>query len=395
MTNKTKTILGIVGGVVVLGSVGAAMGGNDNKNTSSLSSNSSVVSTVSSVPEVSESNIKLASWELSKDYSGAEVLVVEYEWTNTDEKEANFATTFSAKVYQNGIECEGAIMVEGVDSQKLMNDIQPGITYNVKKAYVLQDKTTANVIVKTLFGSDNLIDEKIDLGGGSGISAPNGEIGETSIKIVNHKLSKDYKDKDVLVINYEFYNGEDSEKAFNFMFNDKAFQNGIECNSTAINCDDVDYGTHLNNVLPGYSYIVSVGYHISDMSDVDIKVADLFGEKTYLAETIKLSGESISESLNNSTNKPSSVESPQSSTESVPESISTSTAITPLATTPPPISNSKPQTTMYVLNTKRKVVHVPSCRDVDKIADENYSTTSDIGWAKSSGYKSCGHCNPY
>lgn len=105
------------------------------------------------------------------------------------------------------------------------------------------------------------------------------------------------------------------------------------------------------------------------------------------------------ETPNSSTSEPvssvSSIEPPQSSTESAPESISTSTATTPPATTPPPISSSKPQTTMYVLNTKRKVVHVPSCRDVDKIADENYSTTSDIGWAKSNGYKSCGHCNPY
>lgn len=330
MTNKTKTIIGVVGGLLVIGGIGAATGGKDDKNTSSLSSDSSVVSTVSSVPEVSESNIKLSSWELSKDYSGTEVLVVEYEWTNTNDEEANFATTFTAKVYQNGIECESAIMVDGVDTQKQLNDIQPGVTYNLKKAFVLQDKTTANVIVKMLFGSDNLVDEKIDLGGGSGISVPNGEIGETSIKIVNYKLSKDYSGEDVLVINYEFYNGEDNEEAFNFMFNDKAFQNGIECNNIAIDCDDIDYGTHLNDVLPGYSYIVSVGYHISDMSDVEIKVTDLFGKKIYLAETIKLTG-----------NKPSSVESPQSSTESnqtptpAPQSSKPPVETSPSGTNPP------------------------------------------------------------
>lgn len=235
-----------------------------------------------------ESNIKMVSWELSKDYSGAETLVIEYEWTNTSDKEANFMTTFSSKVYQNGIECEGAIMVDGVDTQKQLNDIQPGVTYNITEAFVLQDKTTANLIVKTLFGSDNLINEKIDLGGGSGMATPNGEIGETSIKIADHKLSKDYAGKDVLVVNYEFYNGEKKAKGFSYMFTDKAFQNGVECDSTVIGCDDVDTQTQLNEVQPGISYTVYVGYHIADMSDVEIEVTDLFGSNSYLNETISL-----------------------------------------------------------------------------------------------------------
>lgn len=53
MTNKTKTILGIVGGVVVLGTVGAAMNGNEDKATSSLSSSTALVSTISSASETS------------------------------------------------------------------------------------------------------------------------------------------------------------------------------------------------------------------------------------------------------------------------------------------------------------------------------------------------------
>lgn len=53
MTNKTKTVIGIVGGVVVLGSVGAAIGGNDDKGTSSLSSSSSVVSSISQTSVIS------------------------------------------------------------------------------------------------------------------------------------------------------------------------------------------------------------------------------------------------------------------------------------------------------------------------------------------------------
>lgn len=49
----------------------------------------------------------------------------------------------------------------------------------------------------------------------------------------------------------------------------------------------------------------------------------------------------------------------------------------------------------YVLNTKTKKFHKPSCNDVKKIKPENYSTSSasreDI---ISQGYSSCGHCHP-
>ncbi len=49
----------------------------------------------------------------------------------------------------------------------------------------------------------------------------------------------------------------------------------------------------------------------------------------------------------------------------------------------------------YVLNTKTKKFHKPSCNDVKKIKPANYSTSSasrdDI---IAQGYSSCGHCHP-
>ncbi len=241
-------------------------------------------------PQTEEANIKIVSHSMSKDYSGADALIIEFEWTNTEDKEANFMTTFTASLYQNGIECESAIMAEGVDSQLLMNDIKPGVTYKVQKAYVLQDNTTANIVVKKLFGSTDLINENIDLGGGAGAdNSSSDEIGETSVKLVGHKLSTDYNGDNVLVVDYEFYNGEKEAKAFMFMFADKAFQNGIECDSTVIGCDDIDSQKQMNEIQPGVSYTVTIGYHISDMSDVEIEITGLFGGKTYLSETISLS----------------------------------------------------------------------------------------------------------
>lgn len=64
MTNKTKTIIGVVGGVIVLGSIGSAMGGNSDK-TSSPGSNTSIVSTVSSAgSETIEEGSSSATLEL-------------------------------------------------------------------------------------------------------------------------------------------------------------------------------------------------------------------------------------------------------------------------------------------------------------------------------------------
>ena len=68
------------------------------------------------------------------------------------------------------------------------------------------------------------------------------------------------------------------------------FQDGIECDSTVIGCDDIDSQEQLNDIQPGKTYTVTVGYHISDMSKpVDVVVTDLFGKETLLEESIDLS----------------------------------------------------------------------------------------------------------
>ncbi len=52
-------------------------------------------------------------------------------------------------------------------------------------------------------------------------------------------------------------------------------------------------------------------------------------------------------------------------------------------------------TASYVLNTSTMKFHFPNCRDVPRIAPENYSTSSESsGTLVSIGYSPCGHCNP-
>lgn len=50
-------------------------------------------------------------------------------------------------------------------------------------------------------------------------------------------------------------------------------------------------------------------------------------------------------------------------------------------------------TASFVLNTSSHKIHYPSCRDVPKIAPQNYSTSSQsLDELKAQGYTTCGHC---
>lgn len=116
------------------------------------------------------------------------------------------------------------------------------------------------------------------------------EAAEFVFAINSTSLGKDYEDKDVLIIKYDFTNNSDEATSFTFACQDTVFQDGIECDSTVIGCDDIDSQEQLNDIQPGKTYTVTVGYHISDTSKpVDVVVTDLFGKETLLEESIDLS----------------------------------------------------------------------------------------------------------
>ena len=116
------------------------------------------------------------------------------------------------------------------------------------------------------------------------------EAAEFVFAINSTSLGKDYEDKDVLIIKYDFTNNSNEATSFTFACQDTVFQDGIECDSTVIGCDDIDSQEQLNDIQPGKTYTVTIGYHISDTSKpVDVVVTDLFGKETLLEESIDLS----------------------------------------------------------------------------------------------------------
>lgn len=89
-------------------------------------------------------DVAIIGYELTEDYDGNPTVVVTYEWTNNSDAAASFIFTFANTVYQNGVECEKAIIlnVDVYDIEDSTKDIKPGVTYTVKGAYVLGDTTS-------------------------------------------------------------------------------------------------------------------------------------------------------------------------------------------------------------------------------------------------------------
>ena len=262
----------------------------ENETTQAETEELTTVEAISETESEQESNITIVSHSLSKDYEDEDVLVIEYAYTNVKDDATSFSFACQDSVFQNGIECSSTIFgCDEVDVQQQLNDVQPGVTYNLKVGYLLQDMTNAHVVITDLFGNKTLLDETIDLGGGEGAVVDAENLQETYVKVVGHHMSKDYKDEDVLVVDYEYYNGSDESKSFIWSFSAKAFQNGVECDDTVLGCDDINSENSMNEIQPGVTITVSKGYHVTDMSDVTIQVEGLLNDKEYTSEVISLS----------------------------------------------------------------------------------------------------------
>jgi hypothetical protein len=109
-----------------------------------------------------------------------------------------------------------------------------------------------------------------------------------TLRINNAFLSTDYSGKTVLVVEYNWTNTCDEEKAFIWQIITKCFQNGVEC-ETALFCDDVDSGEKMKEVMPGYSLTVREAYILNDMSNATIKCKEFLGSNTLIEKTFKLS----------------------------------------------------------------------------------------------------------
>lgn len=104
-----------------------------------------------------------------------------------------------------------------------------------------------------------------------------GTIGDYAIEIKEATVTKDYNDKPALVVTFSFTNNSDKEISFLSAVSDKAYQDGVQLQTTipAIG-SDVNTSSQMTDLKPGAGTEVTAIYCLSNTaSEVEIEVTDL------------------------------------------------------------------------------------------------------------------------
>lgn len=76
--------------------------------------------------DVGEYTLTVQNYSLSVDYEGNDALIIEYDWVNNSEDSTTPFMTFLLKGFQDGVETDDVIMVEGVDLSIGQKEVRPG-----------------------------------------------------------------------------------------------------------------------------------------------------------------------------------------------------------------------------------------------------------------------------
>lgn len=93
---------------------------------------------------------------VTTDYEDNPAIIIDYSFTNNSEEAISFAVACHAKVFQNGVQLESAIVAEDLGNG-YMAEIKPGATTTARLAYVLTDESDVTVEVEELFSLDDTL----------------------------------------------------------------------------------------------------------------------------------------------------------------------------------------------------------------------------------------------
>ncbi len=108
------------------------------------------------------------------------------------------------------------------------------------------------------------------------------------VQVLGSEIGSDFEGKPILIVEYAFTNNSDEATSFTVGLTDKAYQNGVE-NSDIVIADGIDSQQQLNDVKPGSTYQLKVGYLLQDTeTPVEIEISELFSSKPFFTQTIEL-----------------------------------------------------------------------------------------------------------
>lgn len=168
---KKLIIFGVIFAIIVVIAIAASGSGSDDSSSKTPSENTTA-SSVNAEKEKSDDNTigdfkcVVKGAKLTKDWEGKDAVLITYEFTNNSDSPISFDGSLDDKLYQDGIELESAILNDDNESNLLDTvDLKPGITKEVKKAYLLRNKDSEiEVEIQEIFSvSDDMIKTVIKL----------------------------------------------------------------------------------------------------------------------------------------------------------------------------------------------------------------------------------------
>lgn len=89
-----------------------------------------------------ECDVSILGATLGTDYSGAPCIILNLEWQHRNQEAQAFFSSLQAKVFQNGIQCNSAIVMDSSSSINTMTEIKPNTPVQLFATYSLQDTTS-------------------------------------------------------------------------------------------------------------------------------------------------------------------------------------------------------------------------------------------------------------
>lgn len=112
--------------------------------------------------ETDDYSVEYVKHEVGKDYEGNPCVLVYYNFTNKSEEAASAMIKSYIQAFQNGIECDTAIVMDKNESiSNYQKDIQKDITLEVCHAFSIKDMSDVKLEVSEVISFDNKKSEQI------------------------------------------------------------------------------------------------------------------------------------------------------------------------------------------------------------------------------------------
>lgn len=140
---KKWIIIAVIAAVIIIIAVisSAGSGGKNTPDTPATNSSVEADTTEASNNTVGDYGCVVKSAKLTKNWEGKDTVLLTYEFTNNSSSPASFDIALIDHVYQDGIGLETTFLSDD-DTDLLDVEIKPGVSKDVRKAYVLRNTST-------------------------------------------------------------------------------------------------------------------------------------------------------------------------------------------------------------------------------------------------------------